>query len=76
MMNLNLKVGDLVYVPSKTYVHQPLGDTQKYEVLEEPQALLVIGENSRFYEVLMMGSSWYVSKQDVYGTARGQHNGC
>jgi hypothetical protein len=64
------KIGDMAYVPSETYVYQYSeqnnSTAQKYERLKEPRSLLVIGERSSFYEVLMFGSSWYVSKKDVY----------
>jgi hypothetical protein len=61
-----MKVGDMIYIPSETYVHQYPDLTQRYERLKEPQSLLVIGESPSFYEVLMFGSSWHVKKRDVY----------
>jgi len=61
-----MKVGDMIYIPSETYVHQYHEETQTYERLKEPQSLLVIGESSLFYEVLMFGSAWYVKKRDAY----------
>ena len=63
---MQLKIGDMAYIPSETYIHQYGNETQRYERLKEPKSLLVIGEASSFYEVLMFGSSWFVNKRDVY----------
>ena len=64
------KIGDMAYVPSETYVYQyskqSNSTAQKYERLKEPKSLLVIGEDSRSYEILMFGASWYVNKRDAY----------
>jgi len=75
-----LKVGDMVYIPSETYVYQyhdqDTSTAQKYERLKEPKSLLVIGENSCFYEILMFGVSWYVSKKDAYEVKKETKNDC
>jgi len=70
-----LKIGDLAYVPSETYLFQyrdsqKISETQKYEKLTEPKSLLVIGDIGDHYEILMLGSSWFVRKRDVYKTTR------
>jgi len=77
---MKLKVGDMAYIPSETYVYQHHGKnsstTQRYEKLTEPKSLLVIGENVSFYEILMFGASWYVSKKDVYRVKKEARNDC
>ena len=73
---MQLRIGDMAYVPSETYVLKKCGNTQEYEKLKKPKSLLIIGEDSRFYEVLMLGSSWLVKKRDVYGTVKEARSGC
>ena len=68
---MNLKIGDLAYIPSETYLFQyrgskPAVDAQKFERLKEPKSLLVIGEVLDYYEILMFGDSWFVKKREVY----------
>ena len=68
---MKLKVGDMAYIPSETYIYQynnqDSSTAQRYERLKEPKSLLVIGEDARSYEILMLGASWYVNKRDAYG---------
>jgi len=76
---MKLKAGDMAYIPSETYVYQyreRSSAAQKYEKLKEPKSLLVIGENSSFYEVLMLGCSWYVNKRDVYEIKKEARSDC
>jgi len=76
---MKLKVGDMVYIPSETYVYQwnqNNSTAQRYEKLKEPKSLLVIGEDSGSYEILMFGSSWYVSKRDVYEARKEARDDC
>ena len=77
---MKLKIGDMAYVPSETYIYQHHGQnsstTQKYEKLKEPKSFLVIGEDTSFYEILMLGAPWYVSKRDVYRAKREAKDDC
>ena len=64
------KIGDMIYVPSDTYVFQCQPEVniapKKYEKLLKPNSLLVIGESEDFYEIFREGVSWHVDKKDVY----------
>jgi hypothetical protein len=64
------KIGDMIYVPSSTYIFQYQREVniapKKYEKLLKPNSLLVIGESEDFYEIFREGVSWHVDKKDVY----------
>tara|TARA_A100001515_G_scaffold131861_1_gene119917 strand:- start:1230 stop:1433 length:204 start_codon:yes stop_codon:yes gene_type:complete len=66
---MNPKVGDMVYVPSETYL---FGEgTKSVQKLSKPNSFLVIGEGHQYYQVLMSGNPWWVRKRDVYNTVGG-----
>ena len=76
---MKLKIGDMVYIPSETYVYQWNQDSstaQRYQKLKKPKSLLVIGEDAGSYEILMFGASWHVSKKDVYEARKEARNDC
>jgi len=64
------KIGDMIYLPSDTYIFQYQRKVniapKNYEKLIEPSSLLVIGESRDFYEIFREGVSWYVEKRDAY----------
>jgi hypothetical protein len=67
----------MVYIPSETYVYQSGEEeatTKRFEKLKQPQSLLVVGEGSSFFEVLMWGTPWRVKKRDVYGIKKEARN--
>jgi hypothetical protein len=65
-MKLHLKkVGDLIYVPSETLLHQ-FGTARK---LEHPVHLLITAANEdepKHYRVSFSGSEWFLSRRDAY----------
>ncbi len=69
-------VGDMVHVPSETYLfsEEAHRENSKYEKLSKPQAALVIREGCRFYQILMLGSPWWVRKRDVYTIQKEMNN--
>ena len=74
-----MMIGDMVYIPSETYIYQSGGEdatTKRFEKLKQPQSLLVIGEGSSFFEVLMCGTPWRVKKRDVYGIKKEVKGDC
>jgi len=77
---MKLKVGDMAYIPSETYIYQYHNQNssaaQRYEKLKEPKSFLVIGEDSGSYEILMLGVSWYVNKRDVYLAKKEARDDC
>jgi hypothetical protein len=62
------QVGDLIHVPAQTYVYQHAAREipAAFKKLEKPKSLLVVGENSLFYQVLMLGAPWDVRKKDIF----------
>lgn len=62
MIKSQIKVGDLVYIPSEVLLFNE-STTHK---IEHPINLLITGQKDDNYEVLFNGSSWYVSQSSVY----------
>ena len=63
------KKGNLVYIPSATYLSKRKGEssTPKELVrLKDPKYLLVHEENQSDVAVIMDGEIWYVDKRNVY----------
>ena len=63
-----MRVGDLVYIPSDTYLSNT-GDINKTSFLyktEAPLALLVLEQNERNVRIMHNGQKWYVDRRDVY----------
>jgi len=61
-MKNNIKVGDLVYIPSEVTLFNE-STTHK---LDSPANLLITGEKLHNYEVFFNGEKWLVSQNNVY----------
>ena len=61
-MKSQIKVGDLVYVPSEGILFNE-STTHK---LDSPTSLLITGEKNNNYEVFFNGEKWLVSQNNVY----------
>ena len=61
-MKHQIKVGDLVYVPSEVTLFNE-STTHK---LDSPANLLITGEKNNNYEVFFNGEKWLVSQNSVY----------
>jgi hypothetical protein len=62
--------GDLAWIPSAVSLikFNNLEDKTviKHRCLQEPKHVVVIGEDSVYYEVLYEGEKWYAPKREVY----------
>ncbi len=61
-MNDNIKVGDLVYVPSDATL---FNESNTYK-LKTPVNLLITGKKDNVYEVYYDGRPWYINRTSVY----------
>ncbi len=69
-----MRVGDLVYIPSNTYLSNT-GDMNKTSFLlktESPMALLVLEEDETNIRIIHNGQKWYVDRRDVYSVKGNQ----
>ena len=62
MIKSQIKVGDLVHVPSEVLL---FNESTTHKV-KQPINLLITGQKDGNYEVLFDGGSWYVSQNSVY----------
>ena len=70
------KKGELVYVPSQTFLSNRIGGkvTSQLQKVEEPVIFLVLGDEGGSYKILYKGTDWYVSKKDVYEVKGEKHD--
>ena len=73
MMNRNLKIGQLVYIPSNVdllkYEKRKKSKSsapRKHLVLTEPTSLLVTEIMGDVLGVHYQGETWYVNQKDIY----------
>jgi len=71
------KKGELVYVPSETFLSDRLDvkKTSQIQKIEEPGIFLILEEKAGSYKIFYRGNHWFVAKKDVY-EVRGNENDC
>jgi len=63
---MNPRIGDMVWVPSETYLR---AEGPSFTKLETPKMLLVIGLPTPVqYDVIYKGQRWSVSREDTHYT--------
>jgi len=69
------KKGDLVYIPSQTFLSNQLDvkKTSQLQKIEEPGIYLILEEGQGSYKIFYKGRDWFVSKKDVY-EVQGEYN--
>lgn len=68
-MNSSKEKGNLVYIPSATYLSKMKEDgtaPKKIVCLKDPKYLLVHEESQSDLAVIMDGEIWHVDKRNVY----------
>ena len=70
------KKGELVYIPSQTFLSNRIGVkmTSQIQKVDEPGIFLILGEESGSYKILYKGRYWFVSKKDVYEVKGEDHD--
>jgi len=64
---VDVKKGDLVYIPSDVVLYNPPGQGFSYLKLERPETALVLSDDDpKKVKVLLNGGKWVVYRTKVY----------
>jgi len=68
-MTIQIKQGDLVYIPSEVVLHNTKGTEMSYMRLTRPINVLVLSVEQKTVNIFLDGQRWKVDRESIYSVS-------